>query len=344
MSFLSFSSTGNDWAFGVYAHQLADFNSRVDRSAISFRSGLAIPNFSGTTSTADNFRSQAESTRFVGAKSDINLEIRNIGLSIAKRVGDKVSLGFGIANSNFDLSAMSAAGSGNAAQTYFVSGKDNDTTYSLGLTVNFTPNWTGAFTYRTGGDFNFNYDSPFGDSQKRFSVPDIAGLGLAYSSDDGLLRIGFDAIHVAYSDLTDQYEPGQLGSSEADLNVNDGWELRLGAERTFLVGESQWSLRAGIWRDPDHQVTASADRAAEACAARFPIASEASALARNNGLLSRFRCEAGSEFVQTLFPEGNDELHFSGGLGFSYKSFAASLGADFSDLIDVYSVTINQRF
>jgi hypothetical protein len=87
-------------------------------------------------------------------------------------------------------------------------------------------------------------------------------------------------------------------------------ELHLGAEYAFLDREPVIAVRGGVWLDPDH----------------------------------RFRSISDDVEHRLLFQEGEDEIHFSLGLGLAFKSFQIDLAADFSDLVDTFSLSAIYSF
>jgi hypothetical protein len=97
--------------------------------------------------------------------------------------------------------------------------------------------------------------------------------------------------------------------------------VRLGVEYTFLDMTRPLLLRAGVWRDPDHRISVPDSLAGD--------------------------CND-TTFVQCLdaavFGPGDDETHFSLGLGWAFTSFQLDVAADFSELVDTYSVSGVVRF
>ena len=94
-------------------------------------------------------------------------------------------------------------------------------------------------------------------------------------------------------------------NTDLELTADDGDELRLGGEYVFLDQKPVVALRAGVWLDPDH----------------------------------RFRSTIDDAEHRVLFPPGEDEIHVAIGVGFAFSSFQIDAGADFSSLVDTFSLS-----
>ena len=70
------------------------------------------------------------------------------------------------------------------------------------------------------------------------------------------------------------------------------------------------SIRAGMWLDPDHQISYS-----------------------------------GSNYVaEAVLGSGEDHVHFAAGLGLAFERFQLDLAVDLSELVDTVSVSFISRF
>jgi hypothetical protein len=144
-----------------------------------------------------------------------------------------------------------------------------------------------------------------------FHVPDVLGLGVAYRPAEALI-LTFDWDRVEYSDLTDDLvNLLRAGGGEPDsFRVDDADEIHLGFEAQRLRARRPWSLRLGLWYDPDHKI-------------RFAGASDT--------LRARFRA-------------GENELHYAAGLGVVLHRLQLDLAADLSDRVDTVSLSAVARF
>jgi long-subunit fatty acid transport protein len=211
---------------------------------------------------------------------------------------------------------------------------DSDWGLSAGLLWSFAKGWSlGAF-YRQGPEFGLAFEVEAGPLAPEFldpeyqsgetilvistpmQFPEVYGLGLAYRSPDGKLAIGAEWDRVGYSSIFSSFDPVVEESLDPDLNLNielaadDGDELRLGAEYAFLDLKPVLALRAGVWVDPDH----------------------------------RFHSTSSDPEHQALFQPGEDEVHLAIGMGLAFSSFQIDIAADFSDLVDTFSLSAIYSF
>ncbi len=148
-----------------------------------------------------------------------------------------------------------------------------------------------------------------------FHMPDIMGLGVSVRPIP-VLTINFDAVHVKYSNLVDDFVASVADVRELDepFGIDDVVELRLGAEY-FFGTRVPFALRAGYWRDPAHSV-------------------------EWRGPLNRpdFIAEA------LLYPEGETQNHVSIGGGFAWPRFQIDFAYDRSEHFKVGSISMVTRF
>lgn len=98
-----------------------------------------------------------------------------------------------------------------------------------------------------------------------------------------------------------------------NFRIDDGLELRVGAE-LLLELRFPLALRLGTWLDPDHQL-------------RYDFRG------RNP---NRLRPE---DRFGVRFPEGNDDLHLTGGIGTVLQRLQIDLGFDLSDRARIFSLS-----
>ena len=102
-------------------------------------------------------------------------------------------------------------------------------------------------------------------------------------------------------------------SRAADLDVvplGNQSELHLGGEYAFLQLAPIVSLRAGVWLDPDHQISYSGD----------------------------------NYVADAVLTPGEDHMHFAAGVGLAFERFQLDLAADFSELVDTVSLSLIYNF
>ncbi len=146
--------------------------------------------------------------------------------------------------------------------------------------------------------------------------PDVYGFGAAYRSPSGKLAVGFEWDRVEYSTIFSSFDPVVIEALDTDLDLavslaaDDGNEIRLGAEYALINLRPVLAFRAGVWLDPDH----------------------------------RFRSISSDPEHQALFQPGDDEVHFSFGIGFAFESFQIDFASDFSDRVDTFSLSAIYSF
>jgi long-subunit fatty acid transport protein len=332
-SFLSFVYPKGKWSFAVYGHQLANFRAQTATQGL-FHTDPA----SGLT------------RREIDRRWSTELDIVSFGVAGAYRLSDKISLGLGFVHFNGRLDAPFewAVYDEDTLQSFFgptsylterqfangeMAISDSDWGLSAGLLWTIDERWSlGAF-YRQGPEFTLAYDVRAGPIAHFFEpaytpgatiltvvtpmqFPDVYGVGLAYTSRDGRLTVGFEWDRVEYSSIFSSFDPVVIETLDPELDLtvslaaDDGDEFRLGAEYAFLDLKPVLALRAGVWLDPDH----------------------------------RFHSISDEPDHQALFQPGDDEVHAAVGVGLAFKSFQIDLAADFSDRVDTFSLSAIYSF
>ena len=334
LSFLSFVYPKGKWSFAVYRHQLANFRAQTDTQGLFHTGGTGTTTF-----------------RTFDRRWSTELEIVSYGAAAAYRINDRLSLGLGLVyfdgrlEAPFewvlfdDLSQDSFFGPNSyLAERQLANGDmafdDADWGLSAGLLWSFTERWSlGAF-YRQAPEFRLVFDIRAGPLAPVFDpnlvpgeralliatpiqFPDVYGLGVAFRSSDGRVAVGFEWDRVEYSSIFGSFDPVVIEAvgDDPDLGVglaaDDGNEFRFGAEYAFLDVKPAIAIRAGVWLDPDH----------------------------------RFRSTKSDDPEhRALFQPGEDEVHVAVGLGLAFKSFQIDLAADFSDLVNTFSLSAIYSF
>ena len=332
LSFLSFVYPKGNWSFAVYRHQLANFRAQTATQGL----------FPGW-----------EAPRAFDRRWSTELDIVSYGAAGAYRFSDRFSLGLGIVHFNGRLDApfewslpddIDTLQGAFGPTSYLPASRlangsmaidDSDWGLSAGLLWRFAERLSlGAF-YRQGPEFRLVYDVTAGPLAPQFldpafapgetilivespmKFPDVYGLGLAFRSRDGRLAVGFEWDRVEYSSIFSSFDPVVTETLDPDLDLqvylvaDDGNEFRLGAEYAFLDFKPVLAIRTGVWLDPDH----------------------------------RFRSiHPDDTSHRALFQSGEDEIHAAVGLGLAFKSFQIDFAADFSDLVDTFSLSAIYSF
>jgi long-subunit fatty acid transport protein len=323
LSFVSFVYPRGKWSFAVYRHQLANFRAQTDTQGL-FHTG--------------------------GTGTELFRNIVSYGLAGAYRVSDRFSVGLGAVYFDGRLDApfewvffddFTAEGffgpNSYLPERQLANGDmafdDSDWGLNAGLLWKFAQQWSLGVFYRQGPEFTLVYDlrtglgiqllDPSIPPDETFLViatpmqfPDVYGFGIAYRSNDGKFAVGFEWDRVEYSSIFGSFDPVVIETLDDDLDLgvelaaDDGDELRLGVEYAFIDLKPVLAIRAGVWRDPDH----------------------------------RFRSISSDPEHQALFQPGEDEFHVAVGLGLAFKTFQIDLAADFSDLVDTFSLSAIYSF
>ena len=340
LSYLSISFPHDRWSFAFYRNETLRYDN-------SFGAGFEGATVSVPGVGVDNIFPIA------GRQS---VKVIDYGFSAAFRVGDTVSLGAGLSYYRFNIDSNV----GRYSDQFFInsgvllneqtqSGSDGAIGVNLGARFAFNDQWSLGLAYRQGPKFEYSANATIvgGPEQTadgtravpvppilleqfdnvRFKVPDVYSAGLAWRPTDAW-RIDFDIDRVMYSQVTDNitslfgFQPATL----ARLSIPNGTEYHLGAEYTFSQMANPVSVRAGIWRDPRHSLSY-----------------------RGNPL-----DDPGYQPDQELFGPlalaavygvaRGAQTHAAIGAGVAFKQFQIDFGADFSDLIDTYSISAVWRF
>lgn len=336
LSFLAVTFPHDRWSFAFYRNEILRYDNTFGDSLDP--TTVEVPGLG----TDDIFP-------IAGRQS---VKIVDYGFSTAFRVSDTVSIGAGLGYYKFDINAVVGRFTDNVfyttpgqlLNTQEQFGSDNDVAFNLGALFKLNENWSAALAFRRGPEFEYDarstllasaatdpptpVDPPFtlDLSNVRFKVPDVWSMGLNWRPTDAW-RINFDVNRVMYSQVSDNID--SLFAFDAAtlerLAIPDGTEYHLGAEYTFAQMDHPVSLRAGVWRDPRHSFSYRGDPTTDP---GFNPPNQIGALA----LAAVYGVSKGAQ------------THVAFGGGVAFKQFQIDFGADFSDLIDTYSLSAVWRF
>jgi long-subunit fatty acid transport protein len=292
-----------------YRHELMNFKTKFDYTSQDI-SSLVAP-----------FHSRSE------------LKDVAYGLSVGWAMGERLRLGAGLAWHDFEIDSSTTRDL-DFGMTSLQSqkGSDHGFGYTLGLRYLITDDLSLGMVYRRSPRFYYqavasdDLFDPGGEQieyvnkQSDFDIPDVLGVGLSYRVNEAF-TVNFDVNRIRYSQLTrnissefleegeDQNQFGNL----ALLKLRDGTEIRLGGEYVFFNTPVPLSVRAGIWRDPEHTLHYRGDD---------PFDSSAQVFSAKTG----------------------DQTHYTFGLGLAFEQFSVDFGADFSKYVDTFSLAAVARF
>lgn len=317
LSFLSLVWPTGDWSFALYRHLYADLE------------------FSGETQGLFGGGSDCCQERWFDQQMHSTQEVVSYGLSAAYRFSDRFSIGLGLAY--FDVSVESLT-------TEYLSDDDSETGFfgptsflpeRLALTEYLfidDSDWTlsGGFLWRpsdrwrVGGVYRQGFDVSLGNDI-------IAGVAVDYGVPPGTVFIRNRGVPAEFPDvyglgvsyrgleerLTLSFQWDRIGYSSIpqsigldDQTIDDADELHFGAEYAFLESSPVVAVRLGAWLDPDHQMYAIVDDA----------------------------------YMQAMLPRGDDEWHYTAGLGLATARFQVDLAADLSERVNTISLSAIYNF
>jgi long-subunit fatty acid transport protein len=305
LSYFSVVFPMDRWSLALYRHEFLDYETTY------------ITDFIPISGSPGNIGAAA-----YGAQLDVYGV--NIGGSVAYRFNDQLSLGAGLIYSTLDIDSVTIRPFGAPQFATTQTGEDRGFGYNLGALYKYSDKLQFGVVYRDGAELEYtanaiDRDGTLTGFPKRdvaFNVPDAFGIGVSYRVSDAL-GFTFDVNHMQYSDLTDDFRSSLAADSVAastagidGLGIDDGTEIRFGAEYTFIDMQNPFTIRAGIWLDPEHTI-------------------------RWNGPVSN----VAQAINATLFSTGDDELHYALGFGWAFKHWQLDAAADFSDRVNTISMS-----
>jgi len=314
LSFLSFVYPKGRWSFAFYRHLLSNYE------------------FEGTTDGL--YSGPWPDTGFVRREfaydKTVDLQIVSYAVAGAYEVTEKLSLGLAINYFEGDIDLITDVygklQSGIPAEEFYaptpivpenrfyttsVLIADHDWGLNLGIHWRPTERWSFGGFLREGPEFHTFVEARAGptyvgpemadqviDSDTgNVQFPYVFGLGASYRSRDDRFTVSFEWDRVAYSSIF---------SGDEELRIADANEVHLGGEYSFLKLAPIVSLRAGVWLDPDHQISYSGD----------------------------------NYVADAVLAPGEDHIHYAAGLGLAFSRFQLDLAADFSELVDTLSLSL----
>jgi long-subunit fatty acid transport protein len=317
LSFLSLVWPIGDWSFAVYRHQYADLE------------------FSGETQGIFGGGSDSFQERWSDQQMHSKQDILSYGLSAAYRFSDKFSVGLGVAYFDVSMEALTVehlwdvdSETGFYGPTTFLLERlalteylfidDSDWTFSGGFL------WSPSSRWRVGGVYRQGFEVGIGNDI-------IAGVAVDYGVPPGTVIIRNRGIPAKFPDVYglgfsyrgleerltlsfqwDRIEYSSIPQSIGldDQTIDDADELHFGTEYVFLESSPVIAVRLGAWLDPDHQMYAT----------------------------------VADPYMQAMLPRGEDEWHYTAGVGLATRRFQVDLAADISDRVNTISLSAIYNF
>ena len=317
LSFLSLVWPAGDWSFAFFRHEYADLE------------------FSGETQGLFGGGSDCCQERWSDQRMYSKQDIVSYGLSTAYRISDSFSIGLGVVYFDVSMDSITTeylwdvdSETGFYGPTTFLPERlalteylfidDSDWTFSGGFLWSPTSRWRIGGVYRQGFEVGIGNDI-------------IAGVAVDYGVPPGTVIIQNRDIPAKFPDIFglgvsyraleerltlsfqwDRIEYSSIPQSIGldDQRIDDADELHFGTEYVFLDSSPVVALRLGAWLDPDHQMYATVV----------------------------------DPYMQAMLPKGDDEWHYTAGLGLATRRFQVDLAADLSDRVNTVSLSAIYNF
>ncbi len=317
ISFLSFAYPTGKWTFAFFRHELANLEFFGETQGF----------FSGGTDCCQ--------VREVDQRVWSDLEMVSWGLSTAYRISDRVDLGLSVI---YNDASMQTGATQYLADDDTLAGifglnsylpersvigerstsNDADWTLTGGILWRLTESWSIGGVYRQGPEIKIDVEAVAGQAVDLGVPPgsvffQVFGHPVEFPDTYGLgIAYRAPSGRLTISFQWDHVEYSSISSSLQldDQTIDDINTLHLGAEYVFLDSTPIIALRLGSWLEPDHQVRATID----------------------------------DLFLQAILPPGDDDVHFSAGLGVAMQRFQIDLALDFADRVDTVSLSAIYNF
>jgi long-chain fatty acid transport protein len=313
----SFVYPGERVSFAVYRYEVINYDA-------AFQSAGAVQ----TTGDGSGY-----SGNIFGYDVNTSLGVEAYGAAMGLKVNDRLSFGLGINYYLLDIASttdrFSPADGSIISREANLDGKGGFG-FTLGARMVFTDWLSGGLSYRHAPSLDYravlsspNFPGQDLTAKTQLNVPDVFGIGFSVRPSDAWV-INLDVSRVFYSQVTDDLISLFDANRATDLDplrLDDGTEVRLGAEYTFATTHP-FSLRAGVWRDPAHELVYRGAVPNFDPATQDPTANAATFSAGRT----------------------SSETHYAVGAGMAFSNFQIDLGADFSDTSDTVSMSGVFRF
>lgn len=318
LSFVSLAYPIGNWSFAFYRHEYANLEFSAETQ------GLFGPDAPGCCEP-----------RYIDQRTSADLEIDSYGVSAAYRVNDHLDLGLGavyhdgflVADASTYLTDDDTLASLFALNSYrpersvlLQRSVNDDGEWALTAGVLWRPseNWSIGGVYRQAPEFDMGATLWAGQAIDLGVPPgeilaQVSGFAVEFPEIYGLgLAYRAPDGRLTISFQWDHVEYSNIAESLQldDQEIDDADELHLGGEYVFLGSTPIIAVRLGAWWDPDHQPRATVD----------------------------------DPLLRALLPQGDDEMHYSAGLGVAFESFQVDFGMEFADRVDTFSLSAIYSF
>lgn len=317
LSFVSLAYPIGNWSIAFFRHEYANLEFFGETQGL----------FTGGTDCCQ--------IREFDQRSASNLDFVSYGFSAAYRVSDRLNVGFGLVHYDASLESLVSLYSpdDDSVQSIFSRNSylpersvvhqrsyadDTDWTISGGILWRASENWRIGAVYRQGLETRFDVEQRAGEAIDLGVAP---GELIAQGSPGNIEFPDIYGLGFAYrapdGRLTVSFQWDRVEYSDIprslrldDQTIEDADELHLGAEYVFIDSTPIIAVRLGTWFEPDHQMYATIDE---------PL-------------------------IRAFLPRGEDEIHYTAGLGLAMRRFQIDVAVDFADRADTISLSTIYSF
>jgi hypothetical protein len=317
VSFLSVAWPHENWSIALFRHVYANLE------------------FYGETQGLFSGEEACCRIRYGDQQMASKLDIVNYGLAAAYRISERFDVGFGIVYNDVSIIAntLEYLWDGDTPESFYepnsflpsrlileerMAVDGDDWTVTAGFLWRMSEHWRMGGVFRQGSDNRLGTRVIAGQAIDLGVPPgevafEISGVSASFPNIYGLGLVYRNPDgNLTVSLQWDRIEYSEIPRSIPldDQTIDDGNELHLGAEYVFLESTPLIALRLGAWHEPDHQMYATTD----------------------------------DPFTRAMLPKGEDDMHYTAGLGLAMDRFQIDLAFDLSGRVDSFSLSVIYAF
>ncbi len=337
--FLSVVYPYKQFVFSLYRQELVNYKSSYRTSAYP----IVIPGTYNPATAIVDFSPPIDAS--------VDLTVTNYGIGVALQLFEGFSVAVSPRWAEMEMKSFSTLFGretfpgptdfldADIASTSKIDGKDVGYSVNVGVLWTPHPKMSIGAVYRSGPEFTVMeaivergergevIGGTFLDpelAEFTLKTPDSFGAGVAFRATE-FLTVTLDVVHIRYEELLDDFDivSTLAGSSTLPLSstenytIDNGTEVHAGVEYIIPFGNRFLALRSGVYNEPDHTI-------------------------RFTGSTGDPRIDI---FQREISPEGEDQIHITGGLGLVVSdSFQVDTAVNIADKSTQLSLSAVYRF